>query len=272
MAAPTVAADTAAPPPPPPPAEPGATAVPDQKVSIPTPPPPQPDAPAPAPAPPTAPAPKKRKLDEVGFHTSDYYKIRAIVADLRVHFVQVYEATNFRNSDAAREILKEMKVVMELSKKMRLCLGATSVPAKPFEKPPAAPVKDEHVKPSEKPSDVIVKDEPVKPSEKPSAEPVKDEPVKPSENSSAEPVKDEPVKPSEEPSAEPVKDEPVKPSEEPSAEPVKDDTGPTPPAANTQAPQVVQTAVPPNNVSDDVPIKHDNSQHSSEGDKGNPTQ
>ncbi|XP_062219848.1 uncharacterized protein LOC133919465 [Phragmites australis] len=133
MAASTVAADTAAPLPPPA-AEPAVTAVPDQKLSHP--PPPQPDAPAQAPAP----APKKRKLEDAGFHTSDYYKIRAVVADLRVRFVQVYEAPDFRNSDAAREILKEIKVVMELSKKIRLKLGATSVPVKPSKDEPAGPI------------------------------------------------------------------------------------------------------------------------------------
>jgi hypothetical protein len=95
MAAPTAAAADTATLPPPPSAEPAAAPAPDQKVS----PPPQPDAPAPppapapaappAPAPAPAPAPKKRKLEEVGFHTSDYYKIRAVVADLRVRFVQV---------------------------------------------------------------------------------------------------------------------------------------------------------------------------------------
>ena len=48
---------------------------------------PQPDTAAPPPVP--APAPRKRKLEEAGFHTSECYKIRAVVADLRVRFVQV---------------------------------------------------------------------------------------------------------------------------------------------------------------------------------------
>ncbi|GJM86380.1 hypothetical protein PR202_ga02234 [Eleusine coracana subsp. coracana] len=82
--APNAAVDTAAPPPPPPPPStvPAAAAVPDQKV---------PDAapPAPAPTPAPAPAPRKRKLEDAGVHNTDYYKIRAVVADLRVRFVQV---------------------------------------------------------------------------------------------------------------------------------------------------------------------------------------
>ncbi|XP_052145097.1 uncharacterized protein LOC127764283 [Oryza glaberrima] len=145
MAELTTAADVAAAPPPPPgptpPPEPvvTATVVAEQKVS-PTAPPL--DVPAPAPPP-----PKKRKVEEAGFHNSAYYKIRATVADLRVRFVQVYEATDFRNSDAAREILKEIKVVMELAKKMRHDLGATFEPAKPPEKPLAGVVKDGPVEP-----------------------------------------------------------------------------------------------------------------------------
>uniref|UniRef100_A0A453P805 Uncharacterized protein n=1 Tax=Aegilops tauschii subsp. strangulata TaxID=200361 RepID=A0A453P805_AEGTS len=75
MAAPTATAETVGRPIPPPPAPEIAA-----KVShFPPPFPPQPDAPA----------PKRRKLEEAGFHTSAYYKIRAAVADLRLRFVQV---------------------------------------------------------------------------------------------------------------------------------------------------------------------------------------
>ncbi|CAD6249999.1 unnamed protein product [Miscanthus lutarioriparius] len=240
MAAPTAAVDTTAPPPPPS-AEPAAASAPDQEVS---PPPhaPQSDAPAPAvaalepapapapaPVPVPAPAPRKRKLEESGFHTSEYYKIRAVVADLRVRFVQVYQATDFCNTDAAREILKEINVVMDLSKKMRLKLGATSEPVKPLEKPSAGFVKDELVKPAEKPSAGPETAEPVKPPEKPSAGPVTAEPVKPLEKPSAGPVKNEP-------------------------------TVPAPAGENNQAHGVSQTTISPNNAGVDTPVKHDNSE------------
>ncbi|XP_047082273.1 formin-like protein 18 isoform X2 [Lolium rigidum] len=170
MATPAAAADTAAPPPAPAPA----TASPDTAVPPPPPPatepavhmaaptapadtaarPPPPLPPAPEFAPkvsyhlphfpphPDAPAPKKRKLEEAGFHASPYYKIRATVADLRLRFIQVHEATDFRKSDAAREILREIKTVMEFSKKMRLDLSASCEPMKPLEKPLAGAVKD----------------------------------------------------------------------------------------------------------------------------------
>uniref|UniRef100_A0A0D9VJ74 Uncharacterized protein n=1 Tax=Leersia perrieri TaxID=77586 RepID=A0A0D9VJ74_9ORYZ len=125
------------PPGPPPPPEPtlAATVGAEVKVSHTAPPP---DVPAPPPPPPA----KKRKLDEIGFTNTAYYKIRAIVADLRVHFVQVNRATDFRNSDAAREILKDIKTVMDLSKKMMNDLGVTFETTKPPEKPLAGAVKD----------------------------------------------------------------------------------------------------------------------------------
>lgn len=117
----------------------------------------------------------------------------------------------------------EISVAMDLSKKMRLKLGAISEPVKPLEKPSAGLVKDELVKPSVKPS--------------------------------AGPVTEEYAKPPEMPSAGPVKDEPVKPSEKPSAEPVKNEPTETAPAAESQ------TTVSPNNAGVDAPVvKHDNSE------------
>uniref|UniRef100_A0ACD5UCY0 Uncharacterized protein n=1 Tax=Avena sativa TaxID=4498 RepID=A0ACD5UCY0_AVESA len=92
--------------------------------------------------------PKKRKLEEVGFHHSPYYKIRAAVADLRGRFLQVCRATDdSQKEDAALEILKEIKVITELSKKMRLDISAAAEPVKQFDIPVARDVKN---KPAEK--------------------------------------------------------------------------------------------------------------------------
>ncbi|KAM3369339.1 hypothetical protein ACQJBY_017316 [Aegilops geniculata] len=107
----------------PPPSEP--TAAFDTK-----PPPSPPPPPPPLPSGPHAP-PKKRKLEELGFHDSPYYRIREAVASLRGRFLQVCQATDSQKKDAALEILKEIKVVMELSKKMRLDISAAAEPAKP---------------------------------------------------------------------------------------------------------------------------------------------
>ncbi|KQJ83995.1 uncharacterized protein LOC100827446 isoform X1 [Brachypodium distachyon] len=97
--------------------------------------------PHPPPPPPTLSAaesdapPKKRKLEEVGFQVSPYYKIRAAIANLRGRFLQVCQATDFQKKDAALEILKEIKVVMELSKKMRLDMSTAAEPVKPLDIP-----------------------------------------------------------------------------------------------------------------------------------------
>ncbi|KAK3144014.1 hypothetical protein QOZ80_4AG0307770 [Eleusine coracana subsp. coracana] len=111
------------------------------------PPPPQPP-PAPSAAEPDAP-PKKRKLEEVGFQHSPYYKIRATVADLRCRFLQVCQATGSQKKEVILEILKEIKVIMELSKKKRLDLCSGVEPVKPSVVPTTTTSKDE---PSGKPS------------------------------------------------------------------------------------------------------------------------
>ncbi|KAI5011566.1 uncharacterized protein LOC123427535 [Hordeum vulgare subsp. vulgare] len=104
--------------------------------------------PAPRPRPPPLSAdepdapPKKRKLEELGFHDSPYYRIREAVASLRGRFLQVCQATDSQKKDAALEILKEMKVVMELSKKMRLDISAAAEPAKPSDIPAVRDVKN----------------------------------------------------------------------------------------------------------------------------------
>ncbi|XP_006653662.1 uncharacterized protein LOC102706189 [Oryza brachyantha] len=101
-------------------------------TSAPAPPPPPPP---PSPAPARDAAPKKRRLEEVGFQRSPYYNIRAAVASLRGRFLQLCEGTDTQKKDAALEILKEIKVLMDLSKKMRLDLSATAGPVKPTDEP-----------------------------------------------------------------------------------------------------------------------------------------
>ncbi|GJN26772.1 hypothetical protein PR202_gb14730 [Eleusine coracana subsp. coracana] len=114
----------------------------------PKPPPPQPQ-PAPSAAEPDAPPIKKRKLEEVGFQHSPYYKIRATVADLRGRFLQVSQATGSQKKEVTLEILKEIEIIMELSKKKRLDLCSGVEPVKPSVVPTTTTSKDE---PSGKPS------------------------------------------------------------------------------------------------------------------------
>ncbi|XP_062226385.1 uncharacterized protein LOC133924735 [Phragmites australis] len=127
-----MAAPAGTPTPPPVPSE--STTAADPKLPPPLPPPPlgaESDAP-----------PKKRKLEEVGFHHSPYHTIRATVANLRRRFLQVCQATDSQKKDAVLEILKEIKDVMELSKKTRLDLSSVAEPVKPLVKPIARAPKD----------------------------------------------------------------------------------------------------------------------------------
>lgn len=58
--------------------------------------------------------------------------------------MKVCQGTDSEKKDAAVEILKEMKDVMELSKKMRLDLSSAAEPVKPLDKPADRAPKDKH--------------------------------------------------------------------------------------------------------------------------------
>ncbi|CAN6229162.1 unnamed protein product [Urochloa humidicola] len=109
-------------------------------------PPPPPRRPCPLPPPrygvESEAPPKRRKVEEVGFQGSPYYTIRGTVANLRGRFLQVCQGSDSQKKDAAVEILKEMKGVMELSKKIRLDLSSAAEPVKSFDKPAARAPED----------------------------------------------------------------------------------------------------------------------------------
>ncbi|KAF5464247.1 hypothetical protein F2P56_014339 [Juglans regia] len=80
-------------------------------------PPPQPPQP-PAPTPSLPPKIKKRPLDSSSIHIQNpkYFKMRAVLKELRPHFVEVMRTPDFRNCKAAHEIQEQMKLLMELYK------------------------------------------------------------------------------------------------------------------------------------------------------------
>ncbi|KAG9154481.1 hypothetical protein Leryth_020502 [Lithospermum erythrorhizon] len=47
-----------------------------------------------------------------------YYKIRAVLKDVRPHFLQVLRTPDFRNCEAASEIRQKLKVLLDLYKEM----------------------------------------------------------------------------------------------------------------------------------------------------------
>ncbi|KAK6918389.1 hypothetical protein RJ641_016811 [Dillenia turbinata] len=70
---------------------------------------------------PPPPKSKKRPLDSNNvnnFQSSSYFKIRALVRDLRPHFLEVIQTKDFKDCKAANEIQEKIKVVMELYKEM----------------------------------------------------------------------------------------------------------------------------------------------------------
>ncbi|KAK9051436.1 hypothetical protein SSX86_028063 [Deinandra increscens subsp. villosa] len=66
------------------------------------------------------PNPKKRSSDcNVNIQDSDYFKMRALLKDLRPHFLEVLRTPDFQTSKAAREINQQMKVLMKLYEDMK---------------------------------------------------------------------------------------------------------------------------------------------------------
>ncbi|KAL7121349.1 hypothetical protein ACP275_02G177000 [Erythranthe tilingii] len=68
----------------------------------------------------TLPESRKRPLenDTVSIQNTPYYKIRAVLRDLRPHFIEVLKTPDFRNCKAADDIREGMKLVMELYREM----------------------------------------------------------------------------------------------------------------------------------------------------------
>ncbi|KAL8227904.1 hypothetical protein R6Q57_015488 [Mikania cordata] len=65
------------------------------------------------------PNPKKRYSDcNVNIQDSNYFKIRALLKDLRPHFLEVLRTPDFQTSKAACEINQQMKVLMKLYEEM----------------------------------------------------------------------------------------------------------------------------------------------------------
>uniref|UniRef100_A0A1D1YXZ7 Uncharacterized protein n=1 Tax=Anthurium amnicola TaxID=1678845 RepID=A0A1D1YXZ7_9ARAE len=63
---------------------------------------------------------RKRKLENSELQNSTYFKIRAIVRDLRPAFIEVLRAPDFRNCKAAYDIQRQIKMLLELSKQLRI--------------------------------------------------------------------------------------------------------------------------------------------------------
>eukprot|EP00257_Ricinus_communis_P000892 XP_002510778.2 uncharacterized protein LOC8277420 [Ricinus communis] len=70
----------------------------------------------------------KRKFTNVNLHNSSYFKVRALLRQLRPQFIQVLQAPDFRNCKASHELQIQMKHLMNLYRQM-------TVEIEPLEKP-----------------------------------------------------------------------------------------------------------------------------------------
>ncbi|KAK9273020.1 hypothetical protein L1049_017827 [Liquidambar formosana] len=77
-------------------------------------------APQPRQTPPLPPRNKKRPLECNNVHMQDsrYFKMRAVLKDLRPHFIEVLRTPDFQNCKAAHEIREQMKLLMDLYKQI----------------------------------------------------------------------------------------------------------------------------------------------------------
>ncbi|XP_062001732.1 uncharacterized protein LOC133718869 [Rosa rugosa] len=67
---------------------------------------------------------KKRKLSNTNMEKdSPYFKIRALLQQLRPHFIEVLQTPDFRNCKAADEIQKQVKLLIALNKQMTMDTG-----------------------------------------------------------------------------------------------------------------------------------------------------
>ncbi|XAR63071.1 hypothetical protein NMG60_11022881 [Bertholletia excelsa] len=80
---------------------------------------PNPPSTAQTPPPPPPQATEKRGLDQNGnIQSSSYFKMRAVLKELRPHVIEVLRTPVFHKCNAAQEILEQMKCFMELYKEM----------------------------------------------------------------------------------------------------------------------------------------------------------
>ncbi|KAJ4950815.1 hypothetical protein NE237_027647 [Protea cynaroides] len=93
---------------------------------------------------------KKRKLGDVDLHNSTYFKIRAVVKDLRPFFIEVLQTPDFQMCKAATEIRKRMKVMMDLYKQMTMQTVSIAKCKNTFDSQPSLDETKDKQKPVEK--------------------------------------------------------------------------------------------------------------------------
>ncbi|KDP28642.1 hypothetical protein JCGZ_14413 [Jatropha curcas] len=139
----------------------------------PPPPPPPPPAPAAGSLPPKT---KKRPLESyVQIQECSYFKMRAVLKDIRPHLLEVLRTVNFRSCKGADELREKLNLLMELYKQMT----AEAVPAKKSKNAPEGQELSSENGARQKPQEQL---QDVKPAEQPQSDQVF---AKPSETKEA---------------------------------------------------------------------------------------
>ncbi|XP_021614314.1 neural Wiskott-Aldrich syndrome protein [Manihot esculenta] len=102
-------------------------------TASPSPSPPPPPPPAAASLPPKG---KKRPLEgDVQIQDCSYFKMRAVLKDIRPHLLEVLQTVDFRSCKGADELRERLKLLMELYKQMTAEAVTTKAKNEPAEQP-----------------------------------------------------------------------------------------------------------------------------------------
>ncbi|XP_058737339.1 uncharacterized protein LOC131609610 [Vicia villosa] len=77
------------------------------------------------------PTSKKRPFDSLSNSTSNYFKIRALIRDLRPHFIQVLQTPDYKNCKASHEIRDKLKTVLKVYNDLKVDVASVGKQQQP---------------------------------------------------------------------------------------------------------------------------------------------
>ncbi|CAJ2671213.1 uncharacterized protein LOC123893206 [Trifolium pratense] len=94
------------------------------------------------------PTTRKRPLDSNSNSNSNYFKIRALVRDLRPHFIQVLQTPDYKNCKASHEIRDQLKIVLKVYNDMKADVVSLKQLPQRFKSPEQTQVEKAFARPS----------------------------------------------------------------------------------------------------------------------------
>ncbi|KAK2415790.1 hypothetical protein QL285_038245 [Trifolium repens] len=94
------------------------------------------------------PTTRKRPLDSNSNSNSNYFKIRALVRDLRPHFIQVLQTPDYKNCKASHEIRDQLKIVLKVYDDLKADVVSLKQQPQRFKSPEQTQVEKAFVRPS----------------------------------------------------------------------------------------------------------------------------